>query len=552
MHSLDEAWNASARLIAATLDRTVDGVRGIDSIRRRWASGRAHLMPYFDELGRLVMRVPSIQGSTSDTKTLAMYWDVALRDLEEIIESVRSSFPPHSVVWCVSTDVLAKDICGHLSRLPSASLVSNRVGSYIPDPTREGKYIQPDTKVTSYLKISTPRRSCHDALIPLLRSPSAREEYADFVIKVYSRLLTRCKHGGQEMVCLSINPLDILTSSVFTAGGWRSCHHLFDGEFRTGCISFLVDPTVAVAFAYTSEIDAPLGIYGNVRVLPKLWRQIVRIYPREGHAYFTREYPTRVPLFSMIARHLAVRVLSSYAGLVPPKMDCTDPHVDIRAMKIDELVLLPYESAGLDHISDDELRAFPDVWSYHDATSAKVKLRGAKWAYSYVQGGTRPLNCVVCGELRSPDTDSMKEDGPVVTGSLICRDCEVSTYKCASCGQLMFDSDAHQDPVDGKYYCHGCWVTKYGRCETCGCWYPLAELHSLSGGLYLCAACSKSATKCRICGTSFLTQYARRLFYYICNEDIHMDDYTKILSTKGAVCQSCAFKLLGVEGVIVE
>ena len=64
---------------------------------------------------------------------------------------------------------------------------------------------------------------------------------------------------------ISLNPLDYLTMSVGV--NWRSCHHIEDGQWRGGCMSYMLDKTSMITYVVPS-------IDGNIHEIPKVYRQM--------------------------------------------------------------------------------------------------------------------------------------------------------------------------------------------------------------------------------------------------------------------------------------
>lgn len=82
---------------------------------------------------------------------------------------------------------------------------------------------------------------------------------------------------------LSIDPLDIMTSSVNTDGRWRSCHHIINGEYGSGALSYAQDSSTAVAHIYNSKDDYGIPL--------KTWRQLVYFSTDGSLAILGRQYP---------------------------------------------------------------------------------------------------------------------------------------------------------------------------------------------------------------------------------------------------------------------
>lgn len=64
---------------------------------------------------------------------------------------------------------------------------------------------------------------------------------------------------------ISLNPLDYLTMSVGV--NWRSCHHIEDGQWRGGCMSYMLDKTSMITYVIPN-------LEGDIHMIPKVYRQM--------------------------------------------------------------------------------------------------------------------------------------------------------------------------------------------------------------------------------------------------------------------------------------
>lgn len=115
--------------------------------------------------------------------------------------------------------------------------------------------------------------------------PDAKER--DAFQTAFSMLLQSYKVSGK--VVLSIDPIDILTMSYNPDSEWRSCHNIVDGEFRAGVLSYLVDSSTFIGYAYRRK--AP-SYYGGVEIPNKTWRQIGYFDSDLSMAALSTHYPS--------------------------------------------------------------------------------------------------------------------------------------------------------------------------------------------------------------------------------------------------------------------
>ena len=64
---------------------------------------------------------------------------------------------------------------------------------------------------------------------------------------------------------ISLNPLDYFTMSVGV--NWRSCHHIEDGAWRGGCMSYMLDKTSMITYVIPT-------LEGDIHETPKVYRQM--------------------------------------------------------------------------------------------------------------------------------------------------------------------------------------------------------------------------------------------------------------------------------------
>ncbi|MCF0124214.1 MAG: hypothetical protein HUJ68_00355 [Clostridia bacterium] len=104
----------------------------------------------------------------------------------------------------------------------------------------------------------------------------------------YSMLLQKMR--GKGKVVISIDPIDYITMSS-NASGWKSCHRLNGGEFRTGPLAYLADSSTVICYI---ESSTPCKVRYNNKILThsnKCWRQIALVSPDLTFAYQERQYP---------------------------------------------------------------------------------------------------------------------------------------------------------------------------------------------------------------------------------------------------------------------
>lgn len=88
----------------------------------------------------------------------------------------------------------------------------------------------------------------------------------------------------------SIDPFDYLTSSI-NKNGWRSCHNVYDGEYKRGPISYMFDKSSIVAYLSNNKTyDYNVGGY-SFRGNSKICRQMIHMGTDTDMMIFSRLYP---------------------------------------------------------------------------------------------------------------------------------------------------------------------------------------------------------------------------------------------------------------------
>ena len=83
------------------------------------------------------------------------------------------------------------------------------------------------------------------------------------VFAEYADMVSDLKRKMQFII--SLNPLDYLTMS--NGINWKSCHNIFDGCYKAGTISYMLDTTSIITFVVQ-------GINDDIHKIPKVYRQM--------------------------------------------------------------------------------------------------------------------------------------------------------------------------------------------------------------------------------------------------------------------------------------
>ena len=134
-----------------------------------------------------------------------------------------------------------------------------------------------DVKISKGTKVSK-------ALAKLCLKEDAHE-----VVTKHSMALQSARAKGKIVV--SIDPCDYVTMSSNNSG-WRSCHRLDGGEYRTGPIAYLRDSSTVICYMESST-PCEFTYYRGEEFshTNKVWRQIALVSPNLEFSLQERQYP---------------------------------------------------------------------------------------------------------------------------------------------------------------------------------------------------------------------------------------------------------------------
>lgn len=114
------------------------------------------------------------------------------------------------------------------------------------------------------------------------------EEDCHEVITKHSMALQQMTTKGKMVI--SIDPCDYVTMSSNNSG-WRSCHRLDGGEYRTGPLAYLRDSSSVICYLESSK-PCTFRRYGKeFSHSNKVWRQIALVSPNLDFSIQERQYP---------------------------------------------------------------------------------------------------------------------------------------------------------------------------------------------------------------------------------------------------------------------
>lgn len=375
------------------------------------------------------------------------------------------------------------------------SIVTGRLEKSLPDyrPSRQGKFYNEGTRTGSYVQDNIAH------LCGLSKSQTT------MLVEALSYTKDHFAFAAPARVVLSINPVDILLSSLNTTG-WGSCHNLKDGCYKTGPIAYVTDSVTAIAYAYTPE---DIGKYGLPR---KKWRQMVFIDVERAFAILSKHYPNTAFNYEAAVRRMVAHLLGK-AHNIPEN----EVHWKFSRLDDDHTIRTINEDSEPDE--DKYCVATESEYLYVDPSSCGMRLKEIGVKGTIVIGQVE-IPCIRCGDLRD-DNDHE---------ALLCQSCDSEYVYCEDCGRRIHVDDAYypsQYSESCYAYCEDCFNEQYALCSLCGKAVDRDDAYYVDGDYY--------------CDDCFHDEYT---YCYNCNCIIHSEAVQVSPSDGVELCESCYEELL--------
>lgn len=467
-------WATAKRAMDAFLK--TDSTSAFNQLKDLYVQNKSELFPYFPEDGRISLEVKTCD----DQGDFHRSYRTVVASLAEILRKI-SNTPKYDTIFVSSSQharfvnfiTAIKDIF-YPDEIKTNKTIYERI-----DPIRREKMMPVGTKLTKYIASAIKSYSitqewgtlsnlfsCAGDL--LWYTPITDENLvlmADAVTEAFSHVVNAMKNSDNTKVVLSINPLDILMSSAGTTS-WTSCHNIFSGCFKTGPVSYMVDSSSVIAYAYSRRSDYLDGAVEINDVPVKKWRQMVYLDLSTGTAAFSKEYPNNKPNFTRTIEEITTEVIAEALG--------------VKVSAIMRTIDYPCMQRTSDYNYQDPIE---ETFSYLASLDVKNIT---------IPVGAEYLPCMQCGKKRTDYN----------TDSHICPDC-MPVY-CYNCSGI---TDNHH-VIGGGRYCQTCYdsMTRLIPCSDCNGLtesYRLQRMNNLPVGV--CQNCFANYTYCDSCGRWHLT-----------------------------------------------
>ncbi len=461
---IDFWWEQCKKFMGALFNR----VDGVDEWKEIWYKSKERFFPYVSEDGRIEMKVtPKAVDYTPDD--LFPHYDNLIYLGNKLI-SEANKFSPE----IYSPGRVVEFLYDTTNQFTVEERMQNRI--LTTDTAIDGKKVPLGTKLSKYVGMVLSNNAKH--VLGLKWSPENEAKLKELTDILWSMFVNTLKSSGN--VGISINPMDYLLVSSHTTG-WRSCHNIINGEYRTGGISYMLDKVSFVGYAYDKKDTIRHDSFVSEEKFPvKQWRAMVFIDDEVRTGVISRQYPGVKTLFQNTTETLIENLMREMTG----SQD-----------KIYKVSGRSYSRASYNYTD-----YVTSVLSFDDMNKT-------------VTIGSYSIPCVRCGDMR-------KEQN---TYTLECDSCRGEKYYCRCCDERC--SDEYE--FDGSYYCEDCFNEVVVTCDKCGD-YCYRDSAAYVDGDWFCEYCANDYLVC--------CDY--------CGEYVYEEDACRAEDIGEYFCQSCADRRL--------
>ena len=299
-------------------------------------------------------------------------------------------------------------------------------------------------------------------------------------------------------LCFSIHPLDYISISE-NDHGWRSCHAL-DGEYCSGNIEYMSDPSTIICYLKTSDEMRKLPNFPSIiKWNSKAWRVLLFIDDKMENIWMNKPYPYQNNILEdIVLKHSAqlfgknkshyhnwnnsYKFVCDYSYIANPsdnrsRLKELGTPVLIReyeAFSVKQFFqVLKKKHFYFDILQSSDYKFTPKHACLKDITLSQFKKHK-------ITVGSQVL-CVNCG---------LNE--VYCSSAHLCEKCLVKHSKklssdiiyCEDCGTRMTDSYCRWDERRDVQICQECYEKLYEECPHCGEWVAKGSVED--GHCYLC------------------------------------------------------------------
>jgi hypothetical protein len=447
---IDFWFDEVKKVISNIIDTDANGV---DEWKNIWMQKKADLLPYFNEDGRIEKE---IKFESYDDDTLKQ---IIKQTYNSVNSQIYDTIRKRSGDANIGSRIL-DDLYLDVFSVTANEVLNNKLTSNF------GKFKKGTKTSKAFVGM---RKTDYEAAN---FNEDFITKYVDNYNIAFSAILNSLKNFGK--IGLSINPMDFILVSAHT-NGWKSCHNIENGCYRTGGISYMLDNTSVVGYAY--EKSAPLreSNFASDEIMPlKLWRAMVFIEPEaRRYSIISRQYPSEKIIYSRAMRELVAELMATINVVGRNYLARPYSNVPLEESEVMDRGHRISVSRGSDYNYVDPITSHVLLSHFENDVVSNVA----------VKIGTRCIPCAECGELRDCEYEA--------SGSnyLTCEECDDRGIKCSACG-CHCNEDYY---YDGSYYCDDCYEELFSYCERCDETTPRDELHTVrndrGGYISVCHDC---------------------------------------------------------------
>lgn len=476
--SLTEVKEEVRQILAVATGSAIHEIQGHEALIGKWKRHKAWMAGYFDEDDfRLRKKLELTDVALSNFSHA--YYDTLCWMSRKLAQGTK-----YEHIICDFGMSAVRFVRSAIAPFTKEEVILNAIQKPVAYPGKD-RMLPIGSKVSKYigLMVDAGAELCSsvrllDDYMNKCSDEGERKAVRDFVVTLYSQTFPALSCSGE--VILSIHPVDLLLSSAHTSGDWRSCHNLYDGEFRTGPVSYTCDGATAVA--YVTYVTDNIG-GTNVQAPRKLWRQMVYFDKKKRGVVHSRQYPTENASYELHARSLTEDVLNRMNGGSLNRFTVSFFRSSHHLVNSNEdEVYQPYWS---DVVYIDE-----GGWFYRDDPSFAISTTADKFR---VEPGDE-IPCVICGENRNDDSwYDGRED------RLHCSSCKDHRIICDHCGDEIDEDGVYSGPEDEGNYCETCYRDLFRECGMCGELFNVDSLTHTGDSGMVCTSCLTQFELCYMC-----------------------------------------------------
>ena len=307
-------------------------------------------------------------------------------------------------------------------------------------------------------------------------------------------------------LCFSVHPLDYLSLSE-NVHNWRSCHAL-DGEYRSGNLNYMVDPTTIICYLRADKQAILPHFPEDVLWNSKKWRVLLFLSNDRTMMFAGKPYPFSAKHgLQLIRSTLPTLNLGYWSDWRNSMVNSLTDELSHSTYYFTRMIPLGSELRRFDKVVKDG----PDTYHFNDllrsSTYAPIwSYRRRMHDYWDVDGPNntgcsdhrtkvivgKSCPCPICGSDVIAYTDSMLCSSCASKYDLIPED----YYECEMCGSMTHNDDLIYLDYSRISICPDCYNRETVKCQECGILdLPEQVKYHDDDTRCLCPACWEEAQK---------------------------------------------------------